>query len=119
MKTPSLLLETLKLQNFATFKSHEVSFASGLNAIVGETGSGKSLLLDALQLVFGGRADKKAVRHGSDAAIVEAVLRFNDEGSRGNPLLIGLFATSIPAAHPFQSSGWTGPPWHRCHHVWP
>jgi DNA repair protein RecN (Recombination protein N) len=79
MKNPTLTLQTLKLQNFATFKSHEVSFASGLNAIVGETGSGKSLLLDALQLVFGGRADKKAVRHGSDAAIVEAVLRFNDQ----------------------------------------
>lgn len=79
MKNPSLILTTLKLQNFATFKYHEVQFSSGLNAIVGETGSGKSLLLDALQLVFGGRADKKAVRNGSDSTVVEAVLRFTDE----------------------------------------
>lgn len=79
MKNPSLILTTLKLQNFATFKYHEVQFSSGLNAIVGETGSGKSLLLDALQLVFGGRADKKAVRNGSDSTVVEAVLRFSHE----------------------------------------
>ncbi len=78
MKKPSLILETLKLQNFATFKSHEVHFSIGLNAIIGETGSGKSLLLDALQLVFGGRADKKAVRHGCDSTVVEAVMKFSD-----------------------------------------
>jgi DNA repair protein RecN (Recombination protein N) len=74
----SLKLETLKLQNFATFKSHDVQFSVGLNAIIGETGSGKSLLLDALELVFGGRADKKSVRHGSDFALVEAVLGLSD-----------------------------------------
>lgn len=78
MKKPSLILETLKLQNFATFKTHEVHFSIGLNAIIGETGSGKSLLLDALQLVFGGRTDKKAVRHGCDSTVVEAVMKFSD-----------------------------------------
>ena len=78
MKKPSLILETIKLQNFATFKTHEVHFSVGLNAIIGETGSGKSLLLDALQLVFGGRADKKAVRHGCDSTVVEAVMKFSD-----------------------------------------
>lgn len=79
MKNPSLILQTLKLQNFATFKSHEVSFSAGLNAIVGETGSGKSLLLDALQLVFGGRADKRVVRLGTESAIVEAIFYFRNE----------------------------------------
>lgn len=79
MKNPSLILQTLKLQNFATFKSHEVSFSAGLNAIVGETGSGKSLLLDALQLVFGGRADKRVVRLGTETAIVEAIFYFINE----------------------------------------
>ncbi|MBY0516226.1 MAG: AAA family ATPase [Bacteriovoracaceae bacterium] len=82
MTHSNLILESIKLQNFATFKSHSVSFSSGLNAIIGETGSGKSLLLDALQLVFGGRADKKSVRHGCDSAIVEAVMKFNDAGIR-------------------------------------
>ncbi len=72
----SLKLESLSLQNFATFKSHTINFKSGLNAIVGETGSGKSLILDAIELVFGGRADKKSVRNGSDSATIEAILSF-------------------------------------------
>lgn len=74
----SLKLETLNLQNFATFKSHTIAFDHGLNAIVGETGSGKSLILDAIELVFGGRADKRSVRHGSDSATIEAILSFNE-----------------------------------------
>lgn len=76
MNTHNLILQTLKLQNFATFRHREINFGRGLNAIVGETGSGKSLILDALQLVFGGRADKKAVRAGAESAVVEAMLRF-------------------------------------------
>ena len=79
MTSNSLILETLKLQNFATFRQREIRFGRGLNAIVGETGSAKSLILDALQLVFGGRADKKSVRAGAEQAIVEAILHF--EGS--------------------------------------
>lgn len=79
MSTHSLILQTLKLQNFATFKNREIHFQRGLNAIVGETGSGKSLILDALQLVFGGRADKKIVRSGTESAVVEAILRFDSE----------------------------------------
>jgi DNA repair protein RecN (Recombination protein N) len=75
----SLKLESLSLQNFATFKSHSINFKSGLNAIVGETGSGKSLILDAIELVFGGRADKKSVRHGSESATIEAVLSFSSD----------------------------------------
>lgn len=79
MATHSLILETLKLQNFATFRQREINFGMGLNAIVGETGSGKSLILDALQLVFGGRADKKIVRAGTESTIVEAILRFEGQ----------------------------------------
>lgn len=78
MSTNSLMLDTLKLQNFATFRHKEIKFGTGLNAIVGETGSGKSLILDALQLVFGNRADKRVVRTGAESAIVEAILTFND-----------------------------------------
>ena len=75
----SLKLESLSLQNFATFKSHSITFKSGLNAIVGETGSGKSLILDAIELVFGGRADKKSVRNGSESATIEAILSFSSD----------------------------------------
>ena len=58
----SFYLKNLIIQNFATFKNQTIKFKPGLNAIIGETGSGKSLVLDALQLILGGRADKKVVR---------------------------------------------------------
>jgi DNA repair protein RecN (Recombination protein N) len=77
-KTHYLELKSLILQNFATFSNQEVHFTSGLNAIIGETGSGKSLLMEALAMVLGERADKKVVRSGHDFASVEA--RFVTEG---------------------------------------
>lgn len=73
-----LYLDTLRLQNFATFQQEEIKFDKEFNAIIGETGSGKSLLLDALQIVFGQRADKKLVRKGADFAVIEASFCVND-----------------------------------------
>ena len=74
----NLFLECLTLKNFATFKDQTIHFDDNLNAIVGETGSGKSLILDALQLVLGHRADKKLVRKGADFTHIEAVFRCQD-----------------------------------------
>jgi len=72
MKTKSLVLKTLNLQNFATFTDQTIKFDLGFNSIVGETGSGKSLILDALNLILGQRADKKIIRKGSEFSVVEA-----------------------------------------------
>lgn len=74
-----LILETLKIQNFATFTNQLLSFDKHFNSIVGETGSGKSLILDALQLILGARADKKLVRKESEFASIEAVFSCNDK----------------------------------------
>lgn len=74
MKTnETLFLKSLRLQNFATFENQEIEFNIKFNAIVGETGSGKSLILDALQIIFGARADKKLIRKSADFATIEAV----------------------------------------------
>ncbi len=81
-KSHSLYLKTLSLQNFATFENQTINFDDKFNAIVGETGSGKSLILDALQLVFGARADKKLIRKNSEFSTIEATFLTNDETIR-------------------------------------
>ncbi len=75
----SFYLKTLIIQNFATFKNQNIGFRPGFNAIIGETGSGKSLVLDALQLILGGRADKKVVRRDTDYSLIEASFYCEDE----------------------------------------
>lgn len=72
-------LRKLVIQNFATFKNQTINFKPGFNAIIGETGSGKSLVLDALQLILGGRADKKVVRRETEYALIEASFYCSDE----------------------------------------
>lgn len=79
MKTnETLYLKSLNLQNFATFENQEILFDNKFNAIIGETGSGKSLILDALQIIFGARADKKLIRKNADFATIEAIFSTND-----------------------------------------
>lgn len=65
-------LQSLHLTNFATFQNGSIYFSDGLNAIIGETGSGKSLIIDALQFIFGQRADKKFIRKNAEFSIIEA-----------------------------------------------
>jgi DNA repair protein RecN (Recombination protein N) len=72
-------LKSLFLQNLATFKNQKINFRPGLNAIIGETGSGKSLVLDALQFILGGRADKKIVRRESEYSLIEASFFCEDQ----------------------------------------
>lgn len=75
----SFYLKNLIIQNFATFKNQTISFKPGFNAIIGETGSGKSLVLDALQLILGGRADKKIVRRETEYSLIEATFFCDDQ----------------------------------------
>lgn len=64
------MLISLTLNNLALIDRHEVSFDGGFNVITGETGAGKSLILDALSLCVGERADAGLVRHGANEADV-------------------------------------------------
>ena len=67
-----MLLE-LRVENYAVIDSVAVQFAAGLNLLTGETGAGKSILIDALALLLGDKASTDAVRHGAQKAIVSAV----------------------------------------------
>ncbi|MGP9544054.1 DNA repair protein RecN [Psychrobacter sp. AOP7-B1-25] len=66
------MLVSLTLHQFALISQHELSVAEGFNVITGETGAGKSLLLDALSLCVGERADSAMVRHGAAHADIYA-----------------------------------------------
>src|SRR6185503_2297710 len=67
------MLRELRLKNFAVVESVTVSFASGLNVLTGETGAGKSILIDAIVLVRGGRAQSDVIRAEAESATVEAI----------------------------------------------
>ncbi|MGZ6272706.1 MAG: DNA repair protein RecN [Candidatus Limnocylindrales bacterium] len=66
-------LTSLGVHDLALIDRVRIAFEPGLNVLTGETGAGKSLLIDALGLAVGARADSSLVRHGSDAARVEAL----------------------------------------------
>lgn len=58
----TLMLESLNISNYALIDHMEINFHAGLNIITGETGAGKSIMLGALSLIMGGRADTKAIK---------------------------------------------------------
>lgn len=66
------MLIELHIQNFAIIQSLTLSLKSGLSVFTGETGAGKSIILDALEAVLGGRADTTSIRTGADLALIEA-----------------------------------------------
>src|SRR5205807_4298325 len=68
----SRLLKELKVRDLALVAESNVRFGPGLNLLTGETGSGKSLMIDALSLALGARGGADQVRHGADRAAVEA-----------------------------------------------
>jgi DNA repair protein RecN (Recombination protein N) len=72
------MLELLRVRAFAIIEELEVHFAAGFNVLTGETGAGKSILVDALHLVLGGRAQADSVRTGAEEAEVQALFRPRD-----------------------------------------
>ena len=67
------MLHYLQIENFAIVEQLKLQFDSGLTIISGETGAGKSILIDALGLVLGDRADSSVVRQNCETAVVNAV----------------------------------------------
>ncbi|NLB32624.1 MAG: AAA family ATPase, partial [Tissierellia bacterium] len=67
------MLLSLNISNFAVFENVSVNFDSGFNVFTGETGSGKSVLIDAIQLILGERASKNLIRKGNSSALIEGI----------------------------------------------
>ena len=74
------MLRELRVKRFAVIEEVTVPFAHGLNVLTGETGAGKSILLDALLLLRGARAQSDVIRSDSDWATVEAVFEVEPSG---------------------------------------
>lgn len=83
------MLRLLKITNFAIIDDLEIAFGSGLNVLTGETGAGKSIIFDALNLTLGARAGGDLVRGGAKEAIVESLFEIPDTagGSAARSLL--------------------------------
>src|SRR5258705_1712962 len=78
---PHLLLE-LRLENYAVIDNLAVEFASGLNLLTGETGAGKSILIDALTLLLGDKASTEVIRSGADRAVLSAVFEIESGAAK-------------------------------------
>lgn len=72
------MLHSLYIQNFALIEKVTLDFSKGFTVITGETGSGKSILLGALHLILGDRADYSVIRNKEDKTVVEAVFRIQN-----------------------------------------
>lgn len=71
------MLESLNITNYALIDRMEINFHDGFNIITGETGAGKSIMLGALSLIMGERADTRAIKMSSQKSIIEAVFAVN------------------------------------------
>lgn len=71
------MLEKIRIKQFALIDQTEIELKPGLNVLSGETGAGKSIVLEAIGLILGGRANTDVIRNGSDEAIVDAVFEIS------------------------------------------
>jgi len=82
------MLNELTIRDLAIIDHLQLSFASGFCVLTGETGAGKSIIVDAVSLLLGGRAETDLIRAGADRALVEGVFSLDDEtASRLRPVL--------------------------------
>lgn len=92
-----MLLE-LSVKNLAVIEEIRVSFRTGFHVLTGETGAGKSILIDALSLAIGGRASADLVRHGCSAASIEAL--FDVPGDHPSRALLASFGIDAESGEP-------------------
>ncbi|MGH9538293.1 MAG: AAA family ATPase, partial [Terriglobales bacterium] len=76
------MLVELRLENYAVIDNLAVAFAPGLNLLTGETGAGKSILIDALALLLGDKASTDVIRAGAEKAIVGAVFELDGRAEK-------------------------------------
>ena len=71
------MLICLRIENFALIDQLDLEFSAGLNVLTGETGAGKSIILDAIDAALGGKVDRRVIRTGANRAMVEATFKLD------------------------------------------
>ena len=79
------MIRQLCIENVALIDKLELTLENGLNILSGETGAGKSIIIDSLNFVLGERADRTLIRYGTDFAIVQAVFEDDCGGKKRVP----------------------------------
>ncbi|MFL6562506.1 MAG: AAA family ATPase, partial [Bacillus sp. (in: firmicutes)] len=72
------MLAELSIKNFAIIEALSVTFTKGLTVLTGETGAGKSIIIDAIHLLVGGSGSAEFVRHGEEKAEIEGLFQIDD-----------------------------------------
>lgn len=72
------MLWQLSIKNLAIIDDITIEFGDGFNVLTGETGAGKSIIIDAIGLILGGRADRDMIRSGENAAAVDAIFEIDE-----------------------------------------
>jgi len=80
------MLQDLSIRNFAIIDDLQISFLAGLTILSGETGTGKSIIINAANLLLGSRATSKLIRTGAETAELEAIFRIQQKGTISNLL---------------------------------
>ena len=73
------MLSEISIKNFAIIENLEVTFSEGLTVLTGETGAGKSIIIDAVQLLAGGRGSQEFIRHGAAKAELEGLFTIEED----------------------------------------
>ena len=76
------MIDQLMVQDYILFENAQIDFKNNMSVITGETGAGKSLLIDAIHVISGGRVSKGVVRKGKDKAVLQMILSGPDETVR-------------------------------------
>lgn len=75
------MVRTLKIKNIALIEESKIDFNEGFNILTGETGAGKSIIIDALNFVLGAKADKSLIKNGCDFSLVEGTFSIDEENA--------------------------------------
>lgn len=76
------MIKQLTIKNLAIIDDITIDFEDGFNVLTGETGAGKSIIIDALSLIFGARANNEIIAHGKDSAFISVCLYLNENLSK-------------------------------------